>query len=50
MAQHAEATESDLHRWFWGETATGRLVADIAAHLNATEDPGLRGIAYGIAR
>ncbi|MFQ6029060.1 MAG: hypothetical protein ACE5Q6_16395 [Dehalococcoidia bacterium] len=50
MAQYAEATEPDLHQWFWGQTAMGKLVADIAAHLNATEDPGLRAIAYGIAR
>ncbi len=50
MAQNQEASEPDLHQWFWGETAMGKLIADLAANMNAAEDPGLQAFAYGIAR
>ncbi|MDA1218554.1 MAG: hypothetical protein O2909_03840 [Chloroflexi bacterium] len=50
MAQRAEVTEPELHRWFWGETAVGKLLASIADGMNATEDPVLKNAAYGIAR
>lgn len=50
MEQNREADEDSLHRWFWGDTATGKLVADLAATLNESEDPALKGAAYGLAR
>ncbi len=50
MEQHREADEDSLHRWFWGSTAAGKLVADLAATLNESEDPALKGAAYGLAR
>jgi hypothetical protein len=50
MAQHREVDEAALHHWFWGETAGGKLIAEVAAKLNSTEDPDLRAIAYGLAR
>lgn len=50
MEQNREADEPSLHKWFWGETATGKLVADLAAVLNESEDPALKGVAYGLAR
>ncbi len=50
MAQSRDADAEALHRWFWGGTAGGKLIADLAATLNATEDPNLRAIAYGLAR
>lgn len=50
MAQRPGATESDLHDWFWGATAAGRLVTAVAQHMNATEEAVQQRIAYGIAR
>lgn len=50
MAQRPNATEPELHRWFWGETAAGQLIRAVAARMGATDDPGLKAIAYGIAR
>ena len=50
MEQHKGADEDSLHRWFWGSTAAGKLVADLAATLNESEDPALKGAAYGLAR
>ena len=50
MEQHKEADEDRLHRWFWGSTAGGKLVADVAAVLNESEDPALKAVAYGLAR
>ena len=50
MEQHKEADEDSLHRWFWGSTAGGKLVADVAAVLNDSEDPALKAVAYGLAR
>ena len=50
MEQNRDADEDALHRWFWGDTATGKLVADLAAILNESEDPSMKGAAYGLAR
>jgi hypothetical protein len=50
MMQRPAASEPELHAWFWGETAAGQLVAAIANHMQAIEDPVQQGIAYGIAR
>ena len=50
MAQQPTADTDALHRWFWGSTAAGKLIADIAARLNAADDPTLKAIAYGLAR
>ena len=50
MAQRPNDDRAELHRWFWGRTAAGRLVAALAERLNASDDPGERAIAFGIAR
>jgi hypothetical protein len=50
MMQRPTATQLDLHAWFWGETAAGHLVAAIAQRMNESEDPRIKGIAFGIAR
>jgi hypothetical protein len=50
MVQKPEATDTDLHAWFWGDTALGQLLPAIARRLGAAEDPTLKAIAYGIAR
>jgi hypothetical protein len=50
LAQRPDAPEPELHRWFWGETAAGQLIRAVAERMSATDDHGLKAIAYGIAR
>jgi AraC-like DNA-binding protein len=50
MAQRANASESELHRWFWGETAMAQLIRAVAQRMNASDDPALKYFAYGLAR
>ncbi len=50
LAQRPESTEPEIHTWFWGDTAAGQLVADIARHMKDAEDPVLERTAFGIAR
>lgn len=50
MGQRPKATESDLHTWFWGETATGQLISAVAQRMSATDDTELKSLASGLAR
>lgn len=49
IEQRPEASEDDLHRWFW-DTAGGKLIADLAANMNASDDSAIKGVAFGLAR
>ena len=50
MAQRPDASETDIHTWFWGETAVGALIDSITQRLNATGDAKLQATAYGLSR
>ena len=50
MEQRPGAGEDDLHRWFWGETAMGNLVVQLGKRMDASEDPEVKGTAFGLAR
>lgn len=50
MAQKPDTPESDLHTWFWGETALGQLLPAVARRMNALDDPTVKAVAYAIAR
>jgi hypothetical protein len=50
MMQRPQSSEPDFHTWFWGETAAGRLVSDIARRMTEAGDQSLERIAFGIAR
>ena len=50
MAQRPNDSETDIHRWFWGETAVGTLIDSITQRLNATGDAKLQATAYGLSR
>ena len=50
MNQHPGVGEDDLHQWFWGETAMGKLIVDICKLMDASEDPEVKGTAFGLAR
>ena len=50
MEQRPGAGEGELHTWFWGETAMGGLIVDIGKHMEASEDPEVKGTAFGLSR
>jgi hypothetical protein len=50
MTQRPNVSEPELHRWFWGETAVAQLIRAVAQRMTATDDPGLKYFAYGLAR
>jgi hypothetical protein len=50
MEQRPQATEPELHEWFWGGTAVGKLVVQVADFMKESEDPEVKAIPYGLAR
>ena len=50
MAQRPKDSETEIHSWFWGETAVGALIDSITQRLNATGDARLQATAYGLSR
>ena len=50
MAQRPDDNETEIHSWFWGETAVGALIDSITQRLTATGDPKLQATAYGLSR
>ncbi len=50
MAQRPNDSETEIHSWFWGETAVGALIDSITQRLNATGDTRLQATAYGLSR
>ncbi len=50
MAQRPAASSEELHTWFWGTTATGRLVPTVGKRMNDDNDPASKAVAYGLAR
>lgn len=50
MAQKPGVAATDLHTWFWGETALGELIPTLTQRMNASEDPMVKAVAYGLSR
>ena len=50
MAQRPQAGEEELHSWFWGETAMGRLIVDTGKRMEASDDSDVKGTAFGLSR
>lgn len=50
MAQKPTTTEPELHTWFWGETAGGKLTSKLAQVMTDADDPALQRVAFGLAR
>ena len=50
MAQRSDATEEEIHTWFWGQTAIAKLILKVAKRMNETGDAELKSFAYGLAR
>ena len=50
MVQKPSMSEPDLHTWFWGETVIGQLIPEVGEHMQASDDPAAKAVAFGIAR
>lgn len=50
MMQKPSVREPDLHAWFWGETVIGQLIPAVGEHMQASDDPSAKAVAFGIAR
>jgi hypothetical protein len=50
LAMKPSAGGAEIARWFWGETAAGRLLRRVRDRLDAAEDPRWKAAAFGIAR
>jgi hypothetical protein len=50
MARRPDQRDNDLHRWFWGETAMGRLLVRVSERMAESGDPELVQHARHVAR
>jgi hypothetical protein len=50
IAQRPTLSETELHQWFWGDTAVGQLIRSVAERMQASDDPTLKYMANGLAR
>jgi hypothetical protein len=50
MCQRPDQKNNEVQQWFWTETATGNLLAQIAERMTASDDEALTRAAFGIAR
>ena len=50
MEQRPGAADSEIHEWYWGETAMSALIVKLAESMNQSDDPAVKAIPYGLAR
>lgn len=50
MEQRPGAPDSEIHEWYWGETAMSALIVRLAEVMGRSEDPAVKAIPYGLAR
>ncbi len=50
MEQRPGIEDSQIHEWYWGETAMSALIVKLAETMNQSEDPAVKAIPYGLAR
>ena len=50
MEQRPGAADSDIHEWYWSETAMSALIVKLAEAMSQSEDPAVKAIPYGLAR
>ena len=50
LAMKPASGGEEIARWFWGETAAGRLLRRIRNRLDTSDDPRWKAAAFGIAR
>ena len=50
IEQRPGADDSEIHEWYWGDTAMSGLIVKLAETMNQSEDPAVKAIPYGLAR
>ena len=50
LEQRPDSADPQVHEWFWGETAMGRMIVSLAARMEESEDAETKAIPYGLAR
>ena len=50
MEQRPGAEDSEIHEWYWGETAMSALIVNLTETMNQSEDPAVKAIPYGLSR
>ena len=50
MEQRPGAQDSEIHEWYWGETAMSAMIVKLAETMNQSDDPAVKAIPYGLAR
>jgi len=50
MERRPDQRDNDLHRWFWTETASGRLLVRVAERMQQSDDPEVVQHARHVAR
>ena len=50
MEQRPGAEDSEIHEWYWSETAMSGLIVKLAEVMSQSDDPAVKAIPYGLAR
>ena len=50
MEQRPGADDSEIHEWYWSETAMSGLIVKLAETMSQSDDPAVKAIPYGLAR
>ena len=50
MEQRPGAEDSEIHEWYWGETAMSGMIVKLAETMGQSDDPAVKAIPYGLAR
>ena len=50
MEQRPGVEDSEIHEWYWGETAMSALIVKLAQTMDNSEDPAVKAIPRGLAR
>ena len=50
MEQRPGAKDSDIHEWYWSNTAMSGLIVKLAETMGQSDDAAVKAIPYGLAR
>ena len=50
MEQRPNATDREIHEWYWGQTAMSALIVRLTEAMTQSDDPAVKAIPYGLAR
>ena len=50
MGQRPGTADSEIHEWYWSDTAMSGLILGLVETMSQSEDPAVKAIPYGLAR